>query len=441
MPWKETSPVTERLAFCEAARRPERNMAALCREYKISRKTGYKWLKRAAAAEAEGLVVVQAVQAQTRRPHTNPNQTPATMEAAVLEVRQAHPTWGGRKIHHVLRQQRAASYPTGAAAGAGEGEAAAPVRQEAGPEGRSEAPAPALLPIPAASTITAILRRNDCLDPTESVHHKPFVRFAMAAPNELWQIDYKGYFTLGDGVRCHPLTVLDDHSRFLLNLGACADERFETVKAQMTQLFALYGLPERMLMDNGAPWGFDPEAGLTRPYHTRFSVWLLQLDVLVSHGRVRHPQTQGKDERLHRSLKQELLEQAPAAALANLMTCQAAFDAWRTMYNTIRPHEALDDDTPAQHYQPSTRRMPDKLPPIIYDTDMVVRTVGKGGRFAFRNREWRLGKAFTDYCVGIRPTQRDGVYAIFFSHHKLAEIDLKQQTQRIQCVTYVPEHL
>ena len=105
MTWKETSAVTERLAFCEAAGRPERNMAALCREYKISRKTGYKWLKRAAAAEAVGVALAQAVQAQTRRPHTNPNQTPAEVEAAVLAVRKAHPTWGGRKIHHVLRQQ------------------------------------------------------------------------------------------------------------------------------------------------------------------------------------------------------------------------------------------------------------------------------------------------------------------------------------------------
>jgi transposase InsO family protein len=358
-------------------------------------------------------------------------------------VRKANPTWGGRKIHHVLRHQALRQQelrqqePAAGPPPADQTPAAAPVL--------TPVPTPVLTPVhtpvPAASTITAILRRNGCLDPTASVQHKAFVRFAMATPNELWQMDYKGYFSLGDGVRCHPLTVLDDHSRFLLNLGACADERFATVKAQLTRLFACYGLPQRMLMDNGAPWGFDPQAGLTRPYHTRLSVWLLHLDVRVSHGRVRHPQTQGKEERLHRSLKQELLQQAPPAALANLAACQATFDGWRTLYNSVRPHEALDNDTPAQHYQPSPRPMPDTLPPIIYDTDMVVRTVSKGGRFAFRNREWRMGKAFTHYPVGIKPTLRDGICAIFFSHHQIAEIDLTQQTQRIQSVNYVSEHL
>ena len=347
MPWKATSPMDERLAFCEAARRPERNMAALCREYQISRKTGYKWLKRTQAAAAEGVAVGEAMQAHTRRPHSSPKQTPAEMEAAVLAVRQAHPTWGGRKIHHLLRQQ-----------GLGQS-ALCPQLPAAAGGGQREAPAPVSIAtpaqIPAASTITAILRRNGCLDPTQSSKHTAFTRFAMATPNELWQMDFKGYFLLGDGVICHPLTVLDDHSRFLLHLSACADERFETVKAQLTKLFAVYGLPQRMLMDNGAPWGFDPQAGLTRPYHTRLSVWLLRLDVSVSHGRVRHPQTQGKDERLHRTLQAEVLNQAPAAALANLTACQATFNAWRTLYNTLRPHEALDNDTPAQHYQPSTR--------------------------------------------------------------------------------------
>jgi len=446
MPWKETSPMDERLTFCEVARRPERNMAALCREYKISRTTAYKWLKRSTEAEANGLRSEQAVQELPRRPQSSPNQTPKAMETAVLAVRQAHPTWGGRKIHHVLRQavlcqQLPAASPGGAAAGAVGEEAAAPPGPSAGCGGQSQTPAAITTPVPAASTITAILRRNGCLDPAESVHHKPYIRYAMATPNELWQMDYKGYFSLGDGVRCHPLTVLDDHSRFLLNLGACTDERFETVKAQLTKLFALYGLPERMLMDNGSPWGCDPRTGLTIPYHTKLSLWLLQLDVIVSHGRVRHPQTQGKDERLHRSLKQEVLQKATPAALANLAACQATFDEWRTLYNTIRPHEALGNDPPAKHYQPSPRRMPDKLPDIVYDPGIAVRKVAKGGRFSFHNREWSLGKPFIGFFVGLQATERDGCYGVFFGTHKLAEIDLNGHTQHTQCVHYVPEHL
>ena len=263
----------------------------------------------------------------------------------------------------------------------------------------------------------------------------------MATPNELWQKDFKGYFVLGNGVVCHPLTVLDDCSRFLLNLSACSDERFATVQAQLTQLFRTYGLPDRMLMDNGAPWGFDPAAGLTHPYHTKLSVWLLQLGVRVSHGRVRHPQTQGKDERLHRSLKQEVLKHATLGDLADLSTCQVVFDRWRPMYNSVRPHEALGNDPPAKHYHPSPRPMPTALPAIVYDTSIPVRKVDKGGRFAYGNREWRLGKAFAGFCVGIQPSEQDGCYGILFGSHKLAEIDLIGQTQHIQCVTYLSEHL
>ena len=420
MTWKVTSTVEQRLAFCEAAGRPGSNMAALCREYGISRKTGYKWRKRVSAAAAQGVVAAQAVQTQSRRPHSCPQQTGAVMEAAVLALRRAQPAWGGRKLHNLLLQR-------GQALAAG-------LRV---PELQALPVDPAL-PVPAASTITALLARNGYLDPVECRKHKPTVRFAMEQPNELWQMDFKGDFVLGDGVRCYPLTVLDDHSRFLLRLAACSDQRLATVQTHLTQAFMAYGLPERMLVDNGSPWGCDPTRGRTHPYHTAFSVWLLHYDVLVCHGRVRHPQTQGKDERLHRSLKAEMLAQAPPASLAS---CQAACDAWRNTYNTIRPHEALGDDPPSLHYRRSQRTLPACLPTLTYDAGISVRKVAVGGRFSFKNREWPLGKPFIGYTVGLQPTAKDGCYSVLFGKHAVATIDLKDPLRRIQCVTYVPEHV
>src|SRR5262249_318454 len=155
---------------------------------------------------------------------------------------------------------------------------------------------------PSVSTVTAILGRHGRIDAAESVKRQAFERFERAAPNELWQMDYKGHFTLAQG-RCHPLTVIDDHSRYALGLRACRDESQPTGKGEVGGIFRRYGLPERMLMDNGPPWG----AGGAGQGHTRLGVWLLELGIAVSHGRPYHPQTQGKDERFHRTLKAEAI--------------------------------------------------------------------------------------------------------------------------------------
>jgi transposase InsO family protein len=216
------------------------------------------------------------------------------VEAAVLAMRAAHPTWGGRKLRRVLEN-----------------------------EGLSP---------PAASTITTILRRHGKLDGPGAGERRGFVRFEHAAPNDLWQMDFKGWFGL-QAERCHPLTVLDDHSRFALELGACADEQAVTVRARLEAVFRRHGLPQRILADNGAPWG---TGGLGA--YSALGVWLMDLDIGLIHGRPYHPQTQGKDERFHRTLKLELLDRT---VFADLGQAQAAFDAWREVYNTKRPHEAI----------------------------------------------------------------------------------------------------
>jgi transposase InsO family protein len=303
------------------------------------------------------------------------------MERQVLAVRDEHPAWGGRKIRRVLQNQ-----------------------------GYQD--------VPAASTITAILRRNEQIDPEEAAKHKPFQRFEREQPNELWQMDFKGYFALQAGGYCHPLTVLDDHSRFLVGLKACPDETHTTVQSQLTAVFEQYGLPEGMLMDNGSPWGHDRDSP-----HTIFTSWLLRLGVAVSHGRPYHPQTQGKDERLHRTLLDEVISRYP---MATLVESQARFDAWQQTYNNLRPHDALQLDTPHTRYQPSARPFPAVLPPVTYEPDDLIRKVDDSGKIFFQNRRFRVGKAFRHQPVALRPTDTDGIFHVFFCKQKVAQIDLCQ---------------
>jgi transposase InsO family protein len=375
MPWKETTTMSLRTEFILLAELEGANFSQLCRRFGISRKTGYKWRKRYREGGESGLAD------RSRRPHHSPRRSPAETEAAVVGVRREHPAWGGRKIKAYLKRK-----------------------------GQAQLPSP--------STITEILRRNDQIDAEEAAKHRPFQRFEMEQPNQLWQMDFKGYFALEEGGYCHPLTVLDDHSRFLVGLKACPNEARQTVQAQLCDIFRCYGLPERMLMDNGSPWGDDAE----NP-HTILTAWLLRLGVQISHGHPYHPQTQGKDERLHRTLQDELLSRY---SLTNLPTCQVHFDRWRDVYNFERPHEALQMQSPYCRYQPSPRPFPEVLPPILYDTRDIVRKVDQAGKISFRNRSFRVGKAFRYNPVALRPTLMDGNYDIYFCHQKVAQISLRE---------------
>jgi transposase InsO family protein len=272
--------------------------------------------------------------------------------------------------------------------------------------------------IPSASTITEILRRHGLLDETQATKHRPFVRFEHGAPNDLWQMDFKGHFALDTGGRCHPLTVLDDHSRFALGLRACADERTATVRDHLVSLFERHGLPRRILCDNGPPWGDGPE----HP-HTPLGVWLIRLGVGVCHGRPYHPQTQGKDERFHRTL---LAEAVRGHRLRDLPHCQRHFDAWREIYNHERPHEALSLAVPASRYAPSGREYIGTLAPIEYGPGDTVRRVQQGGRVHFGGRVFRVPKAFWGQPVAIRPTDADGCFSVHFCQERIGQIDLRR---------------
>jgi len=262
------------------------------------------------------------------------------------------------------------------------------------------------------------LRQADLLDKDRV--YGPVRRFERAVPNALWQSDFKGHFATQTGPRCHPLTMLDDHSRFNLVLEACDNERTETVQAAFTAAFERYGLPEAILCDNGNPWGNVADG----TGHTQLSVWLLRLGVRVLHGRPRHPQTQGKEERFHRSFGRECLRRHTWRDLAH---CAEQFARYRHRYNHERPHDALNQDTPASRYQPSVRAMPRLLPALEYSSAMPVRVVRSKGVITFGNQTWHIGNAFASLPVGLRPSpQADGQWEVHFGHFCLGHLDLRQ---------------
>ena len=374
MPWEEVSVMSQRKEFVKLARVEEANLRELCRRFGISPTTGYKWLERFRADGEAGLADLP------RRPHHSPGRTRPEIEEMVLKVRDAHPAWGGRKLRAWLSARGNA-------------------------------------PLPSPSTITAILGRHGRIDPAEGAKHRAWQRFERPEPNQLWQMDFKGHFALMES-RCHPLTVLDDHSRFSLGLEACSDETTETVRQRLTDIFRCYGLPERMVMDNGSPWGHDADH-----QHTLLSVWLLRLGIGVSHGRPYHPQTQGKDERFHRTLVLEVLR---GSTFKDLRHCQDAFDDWRQVYNLERPHEALGMATPVTRYQVSHRLFPEQLPPVEYGPDDQVRRVQDQGRFTWKGRNVKISTAFKGLPVAVRPTCTDGLWEVFFMTNKLCQIDLRQ---------------
>ena len=373
MPWNTKTLFARRLELVTLALTGAVQMTELCGRFGISRKTGYKWLARYRSEGEAGL------HDQPRSRSRRANQTDEPTEQRVLALRGEHPTWGGRKLRRRLLD-------LGTACDA----------------------------LPAHSTFGRILKRNGCIDPVATSQHVPFQRFSRAQPNQLWQMDFKGHFALQRGGRCHPLTVLDDHSRYSLGLQACADEQASTVRGRLEQILRVYGLPECILCDNGPPWG---GCG-TEP--TALAVWLLRLGVRMIHGRPYHPQTQGKDERFHRTLKADLLARHD---WSDLDQAQHRFDDYRRLYNHDRPHEALDLATPASRYQPSTRTLPQRLPEPEYEPGLCVRTVKSKGEITFKNRFYYVGRAFTGLRLVLRPTATDGLFRLCYAAFTLGLID------------------
>jgi transposase InsO family protein len=372
MTWRVSTVVDERCGLVRALKAGDESVAVVCRRFGVSRQTAYKWLEREALEGETGLVD------RSRRPKTSPRRTAPDMEERICGLRREHPAWGGRKLHHRLKKL--------------------------GVEG-----------VPSPSAITDILTRNHLLADDRRLK-RDWQRFEAAHPNEMWQMDFKGDFALASG-RCHTLTILDDHSRFNLCLQAYGDQRRGTVQEQLRRVFATYGLPETILVDNGPPWGngFRPQP------HTRLSAWLISLDVRVSHGRPYHPQTRGKDERFHRSLDEEVLL---GQKWQDLSQVQAALDPWREVYNHERPHEALAYEVPSSRYRVSERELPQRPPAPDYLNTDLVRRVQALGEISFRGKTLRIGKAFSGQPVALR-AEDDGLWEVYYYNQRVRRVDLR----------------
>ena len=371
MPWQEVTRMSSKHEFVQLASSKTTSFSELCIRFGISRKTGYVLLNR---YKEEGL---PGLEERSRKPKNSPERTCVQLEEKVIELRLRKSTWGGRKIRKWLLNQ-------------GEPE------------------------VPAASTITDILRRHGYISESESSQRKHYIRFEHEHPNDLWQMDFKGHFEIANG-RCHPLTILDDHSRYSIGLKACYRETTNTVKNHLIDVFRCYGLPRRMNMDNGSPWA--TAKGNFR--YTALSIWLIRIGIKVSFSRVRHPETNGKDERFHRTLKDELLQ------FNYFKTCkdaQKSFDIWRDEYNCERPHEALNLEVPIKRYQISNRAYPEHIPSIEYRERDIVRRVDAAGKIGFNGTSYFLSEALRGESIALRETS-ENIYDVIFCDQKMGTID------------------
>ena len=359
MPWTQTDPGNERMKFEVAMQRGDLTMVEACRQFGISRKTGYKILHRQLALGPEGLRDLP------RAPRTHPNQTSPDVEGAVLRVRKTYPTWGSKKILATL------------------------LRRE--PEGEW----------PARSTVDAILKRAGLVPPRKRRrmrHPSAPPHVDARAPNDVWTMDYKGWFRVGDGTRCDPLTINDAFSRASLVCRAMVAPKTDDVKKQLEGAFHRFGLPSAILSDNGTPFASAGIGGLSR-----LEDWMLRLGVQSIRIQPGKPEQNGKHERFHETLKAETASPPRATIGAQ----QNAFTRFQAIYNEERPHEALGMKLPAELYDFSPRQMPAKLPEHEYASDMELRRVRTDGSIKWAGKMLFVGEALEGEVVGLRQVEDD----------------------------------
>ena len=374
MSWNASKPIEEvRLELLQRMRMPGSNVAALCKEFGVSRKTAYKWKRRCeAGAELSDL---------SRRPHASPGATPGEVAARIVAVRKAHPSLGGGKIAIMLRRK--------------------------GVEG-----------VPSGTTVTNILRREGLLDKRAVAEAKRIIRFEKERPNEMWQLDFKGNFELDTGARCHPLDIIDDYSRYCIRAQPLLRETLDAVMPVVIGAFREYGMPETVLCDNGNPWGAKDRNGITT-----FEVWAMEHGVLVIHGRPFHPQTQGKDERFNKSVKREVLERmGPRPSLLDVMS---ELETYRQFYNNERPHYGIGGNVPSDVYRPSERQYADDIPKWEYPLDMSVRAVSAKGFISFRGRSYFVGEGLRDKRIGLAGSGHEDFVNMVFRDFLVGRLNLR----------------
>ncbi len=373
MPWKTSTPMTERQRFIDDWLHGHHTMTELCERHGISRKTGYKWCERVIADGTEGL------HDRSRAPHSCPHRVERAVADLLCAERRKHPTWGPRKLLHRLRPRH--------------------------PD----------IEFPAASTIGELFTREGLIKKRvrRTRHlHPGVVRAAAEHPNDLWTADYKGHFRTGDGLYCYPLTVADLHSRMLLCCDALLSTHVQGAKSRFERLFRQYGLPNAIRTDNGVPFASSGLHGMTS-----LNVWWMRLGIVHQRILPAHPQQNGAHERMHRTLKREATRPARATCRAQ----QHAFDHFRHEYNFDRPHESLDGNTPASLYRASPRPFPERLPPIEYPGHFEVRFVCNAGTFRFKNRLLFISNPLKQNYIGLDEVD-DGLWHIYFCNTRLASL-------------------
>ena len=367
MSWESRTVEDQRKEFAQAAMTCS-NFSALCREYGITRRTGLKWKARYEAQEP--------LSDRSRRPKQSPRRTPEAVERKILELRAENPGWGARTLHQVLENQGVAD-------------------------------------LPCVKTVNNILNRYGCISPEESQKRQPYLRYEKEQCNIMWQTDFKGEFRMGDTNYCYPLTILDDHSRFAIRIAPRLNTK-NVVIPVFTEVFQEYGLPNSILSDNGAQF-----AGFRKGF-TQFERWLMDLDILPIHGRIKHPQTQGKIERFHRTMKQELLNHV---VFADIDDAKVQFDLWSQKYNYIRPHEALGMRTPGQVYTASSRSFPNRIPSWDYGGEYHVIKVNSWGYARFDKWQVYLSETMIDRYIEFRPGPDGESFFACYRNFKIAEFN------------------
>lgn len=374
MPWKETCAMDERDAFVRIYLRGDASMTELCDDFGVSRKTGYKWLKR---YQHEGLA---GLADRRSTPLHCPTRLADEVVQRCVRLKREKPNWGPKKLIALGKKRQPTLY------------------------------------WPAASTVSEHLKRLGLVKPRRRrnlsvpAYQGGFAEVTQA--NDVWFADYKGQFRTGDGKYCYPLTVTDGHSRFILCCSALPDVSGENAMPVFEQLFHTYGLPQAIRTDNGPPF-----ASIKMGF-SRFTLWWIKLG--IAHERIEpgHPEQNGQHERMHRTLKAETTRPPKH----DLKTQQKRFDHWRDEFNQERPHEALGQTTPASRYVKSDRSLPDCLAEREYPTHFEVRRVRQAGEIQWRNRRLYTSTVLVGERIGLQQIDADR-WQIWFGDLRVAVLD------------------
>ena len=374
MPWLTVRPMDAKILFLSDWLRGELNFTQLCQRHGISRKTGYKWVKRYQAQGLDGL------QERSRCPYDSPYRTPFVVRQALIALRKEHPRWGARKLLGLLAHRQ--------------------------PNWE----------LPCASSVCNLLRAEGLSRPRGRRRNvppspKPFA--PAREPNVVWSADFKGQFYTKDGTCCYPLTVMDHVSRYLLCCQIVQCTRTRESRKVFKALFEHYGLPERIRTDNGAPFASIGVGGLSK-----LSVWWIRLGILPERIAPGKPQQNARHERMHRTLKDDTLH--PPAA--NVREQQARFDAFRVLYNEVRPHESLDDRPPVHCYEPSPRRMPKRLPPPSYPAHFKRARVNHNGTIWIASVNVYLGYLLRGEEVGLEQIGHE-LWEVYLGQYRICRIN------------------